>query len=118
MTAEIVSWAWASKRGGRRAANARKPETAKPADDALLRRVVVASLLELSVRQGEPFVATLNAAKSLAPDAAALRPLESFAANGVPTAGVVIESEQGIRSAQTHTLRAVGAAAEHFHLEH
>jgi hypothetical protein len=65
------------------------PETAKPADDALLRRVVVASLLELSVRQGGPFVATLNAAKALAPDAAALKPLESFAANGVPTAAVL-----------------------------
>ena len=65
------------------------PETAKPADDALLRRVVVASLLELSVRQGEPFTATLNAAKSLAPDAAPLKPLESFAANGVPTAAVL-----------------------------
>jgi hypothetical protein len=65
------------------------PETAKPADDALLRRVVVASLLELSVRQGEPFVATLNAAKALAPDAAALKPLESFAASGVPTAAVL-----------------------------
>jgi hypothetical protein len=65
------------------------PETTKPADDALLRRVVVASLLELSVRQGEPFAATLNAAKSLAPDAAALKPLESFAAGGVPTAAVL-----------------------------
>jgi hypothetical protein len=65
------------------------PKTTKPADDALLRRVVVASLLELSVRQGEPFVATLNAAKALAPDAAALKPLESFAANGVPTAPVL-----------------------------
>jgi hypothetical protein len=65
------------------------PEIAKPADDALLRRVVVASLLELSVRQGEPFVATLNAAKALAPDAAALKPLESFAANGVPTAAIL-----------------------------
>ena len=65
------------------------PETAKPADDALLRRVVVASLLELSVRQGEPFTATLNAAKALGPDAASLKPLESFAANGVPTAAIL-----------------------------
>jgi hypothetical protein len=65
------------------------PETAKPADDALLRRVVVASLLELSVRQGEPFTATLNAAKALAPDAAALKPLESFADHGVPTAALL-----------------------------
>jgi hypothetical protein len=56
------------------------------ADDAPLRRVVVASLLDLGVRQGEPFAATLAAAKTLAPDAAALQPLEGFAATGVPTA--------------------------------
>jgi hypothetical protein len=43
----------------------------------------------LSVRQGEPFIATLNAAKSLAPDAAVLKPLGSFAAGGVPTAAVL-----------------------------
>ena len=61
-------------------------ENAKPADDAALRRVVVASLLDLSVRQGDPFPATLNAAKSLAPDAAALKSLEGFASTGVPTA--------------------------------
>jgi hypothetical protein len=65
------------------------PETPKPADDALLRRVVVASLLELSVRQGEPFTATLNAAKALAADAAGLKPLDSFAASGVPTAAIL-----------------------------
>ena len=64
------------------------PENAKPADDAALRRVVVASLLDLSVRQGDPFPATLNAAKSLAPDAAALKPLEGFASAGVPTAAI------------------------------
>jgi hypothetical protein len=55
-------------------------------DDAPLRRVVVASLLDLSVRQGEPFAATLSAAKALAPDAAALKPLEGFADKGVPSA--------------------------------
>jgi hypothetical protein len=61
-------------------------DNAKLADDAPLRRVVVASLLDLSVRQGEPFVATLAAAKSMAPDAEALKPLDGFAASGVPTA--------------------------------
>jgi hypothetical protein len=55
-------------------------------DDTPLRRVVVASLLDLSVRQGDPFAATLSAAKTLAPDAAALKPLEGFASTGVPTA--------------------------------
>jgi hypothetical protein len=56
------------------------------ADDAPLRRVVMASLLDLSVRQGDPFAATLSAAKTAGPDAAALKPLEGFAATGVPTA--------------------------------
>jgi hypothetical protein len=65
------------------------PQNAKPADDAALRRVVVASLLELSVRQGEPFTGALKAAKSLAPDDAALNSLESFAADGVPTAAIL-----------------------------
>jgi len=61
-------------------------ESTKPADDAPLRRVVVASLLDLSVRQGDPYAATLAAAKSLATDANALKPLEAFASTGVPTA--------------------------------
>lgn len=58
-------------------------------DDAPLRRVVVASLLDLSVRQGEPFAATLTAAKTLAPDAAALQSLEGFAATGIPTSAAL-----------------------------
>src|SRR5206468_2524164 len=36
-------------------------ESAKPADDVPLRRVVAASVLDVSVRQGEPYVATLAA---------------------------------------------------------
>ena len=55
-------------------------------DDLPLRRVLAASLLDLSVRQGDPFEATLAAAKGLAPDADALKPLEAFASKGVPTA--------------------------------
>jgi len=61
----------------------------KPADDAALRRVVVASMLDISVRQGEPFVAALAAAKALATDADALKPLEGFAASGVPSAAIL-----------------------------
>jgi hypothetical protein len=64
-------------------------ENAKPADDSALRRVVVASLLDLSVRQGDPFPATLKAAKSLAPEAASLKSLEGFASTGVPTAAIL-----------------------------
>ena len=58
----------------------------KPADDTALRRVVVASMLDGSVRQSEPFAAQLAAAKALAPDPEALKPLDAFAASGVPSA--------------------------------
>lgn len=61
----------------------------KPVDDAALRRVVVASMLDVSVRQGEPFAAALNAAKSLAANADALKPLDDFAASGVPSAAIL-----------------------------
>jgi len=61
----------------------------KPADDAALRRVVVASMLDISVRQGEPFAAALAAAKLLATNADALKPLDDFAASGVPSAAVL-----------------------------
>jgi hypothetical protein len=59
-------------------------ENAKPADDMPLRRVVAASLLDAYARQGDPFAAVLAAAKSLSTDADALKPLDGFAASGVP----------------------------------
>ena len=58
--------------------------SSKPADDTALRRLVVASMLEISVRQGEPFTEALKAAKALAPDPQMLKPLENFASSGVP----------------------------------
>ncbi len=58
--------------------------SSKPADDTALRRLVVASMLEMSARQGEPFTAALNTAKALAPDPQTLKPLDNFAASGVP----------------------------------
>jgi hypothetical protein len=61
-------------------------ERAGPTDDLALRRVVVASLLDISVRQGEPYAASLAAAKVLSADADALKPLDSFATSGVPHA--------------------------------
>jgi hypothetical protein len=61
-------------------------ERTGPADDLALRRVVVASLLDISVRQGEPYAASLAAAKALTADADALKPLDSFATSGVPHA--------------------------------
>ncbi|MGJ5009331.1 COG4223 family protein [Bradyrhizobium oligotrophicum] len=58
---------------------------AKPTDDAPLRRVVAATLLDVAVRHGDPYGAALTTARSLAPDAAALKPLEAFATTGVPS---------------------------------
>lgn len=56
----------------------------QPADDIALRRLVVASMLNLSVRQGEPFAEALKAAKALSSDPQMLKPLEDFAGSGVP----------------------------------
>jgi hypothetical protein len=58
----------------------------KPADDVPLRRVVVASMLDIAVRQGDPYGAALAAAKSLATNSDALKPLDGFATSGVPSA--------------------------------
>ncbi|QDL99624.1 hypothetical protein FLL57_20935 [Rhodopseudomonas palustris] len=57
-----------------------------PAEDSALRRAVAATLLDLAVTQGQPFQPLLKAATPLAPDAAALKPLDRFAATGVPSA--------------------------------
>jgi hypothetical protein len=64
-------------------------ENTKRADDGPLRRVVAASVLDVSVRQGDPYVAALAAAKSLASDPDALKPLDGFAASGVPSAATL-----------------------------
>jgi hypothetical protein len=53
-------------------------------DDVPLRRVVAASLLDVAVRVGEPYAAALAAAKPLAGNADALKPLDVFAGSGVP----------------------------------
>jgi hypothetical protein len=44
----------------------------------------VAAALRSAAERGEPFVPELTAAKSLAPDASVLMPLEPFASSGVP----------------------------------
>jgi hypothetical protein len=54
-------------------------------DDAPLRRVVAAALLDVLVRTGDPYSPVLAAAKSLAANADALKPLDGFAAAGVPS---------------------------------
>jgi hypothetical protein len=62
---------------------------AAPKDDVPLRRVVAASLLDVSVRSGEPYAAVLAAAKPLAANAEALKPLDVFAGTGVPNANAL-----------------------------
>jgi hypothetical protein len=64
-------------------------ESAKPADDVPLRRLVAAALLDVSVRHGDPYTAALAAVKSLADNADALKPLDGFAATGVPSANAL-----------------------------
>jgi hypothetical protein len=58
---------------------------AAPVDDPQLRRAVAASLLDVSVRAGEPYAAALAAAKPFAADADALKPLDVFATTGIPS---------------------------------
>ncbi len=74
------------ERAARAQASGIAQESARPADDVPLRRIVAASVLDVSVRQGEPYAAALAAAKSLAENADALKPLDGFAATGVPSA--------------------------------
>jgi hypothetical protein len=64
-------------------------ENAKPADDMPLRRVVAAALLDVAVRHGDSYAAALAAAKSLADNPDALKPLDGFAASGVPSANAL-----------------------------
>jgi hypothetical protein len=70
---------------GSKIADARTAD-AKPADDVPLRRVVASALLEVLVRVGDPYPAALNAAKALAANPDALKPLDQFAEKGVPNA--------------------------------
>jgi hypothetical protein len=58
---------------------------AKPPSDLPLRRLVAAALLDVAVRHGDPYGSALATAKSLAPNAEALKPLDAFAATGVPS---------------------------------
>jgi hypothetical protein len=56
----------------------------KPVDDLPLRRLVAAALLDVAVRHGDPYPAALASAKALALNPDALKPLDEFAASGVP----------------------------------
>jgi hypothetical protein len=64
-------------------------ESSKPAGDVPLRRIVAAALLDVLVRGGDPYATALAAAKPFAASPDALKPLEGFAASGVPSAAVL-----------------------------
>lgn len=68
-------------------------ETAKqraaPVDDKALRRIVAVTLLDRLVRQGDSYAAALAAAVPLVAQPDALKPLEHFAASGVPNANTL-----------------------------
>ena len=58
---------------------------AKVMDDKPLRYVVAATLLDVAVRHNDPFEAQLTAARALAAKPELLKPLDAFAASGIPT---------------------------------
>lgn len=58
---------------------------AKVMDDKPLRYVVAATLLDVAVRHNDPFEAQLAAARALAARPELLKPLDAFAASGIPT---------------------------------
>jgi len=64
-------------------------EGVKPTDDVPLRRIVAGALLDVLVRVGDPYPAALAAAKSLANNPDELKPLDRFAASGVPNANAL-----------------------------
>jgi hypothetical protein len=57
----------------------------KTMDDKPLRHVVAAALLDVAVRHGDPYESQLAAARSLAAEPDALKPLDAFASSGIPT---------------------------------
>ncbi|MGY3547088.1 hypothetical protein ACVWZ4_002478 [Bradyrhizobium sp. USDA 4472] len=58
---------------------------ARQTDDKPLRHVVAATLLDVAVRHNDPYEAQLAAARSLAAKPEMLKPLDMFAASGIPT---------------------------------
>lgn len=58
---------------------------AKVMDDKPLRHVVAATLLDVAVRHNDPYEAQLTAARAFAAKPELLKPLDAFAASGIPT---------------------------------
>lgn len=71
------------------AAAAPPPPAPAPQEDPAVRRMAAATALDAAVRQGEPYAAALAAVRSAGGDSDVLRPLDAFAASGVPTANAL-----------------------------
>jgi hypothetical protein len=65
-------------------AAAAAPQT-PPAKDLNVRKMAAATQLEAAVRQSEPYVSALAAARAVTGGADGLKPLDAFAATGVPS---------------------------------
>lgn len=71
------------------AAAAPPPVPPAPVEDPRMRKVAAATLLDSSVRQGEPYAPALAAVRALGDDADILKSLDAFAASGLPTANAL-----------------------------
>ncbi len=71
------------------AAAAPPPAPPAPLEDPNVRRMAAATALDSAVRQGEPYAAALAAARSSGGETDALKPLDAFAATGIPNAGAL-----------------------------
>ncbi|QOZ50154.1 COG4223 family protein [Bradyrhizobium sp. CCBAU 53338] len=58
---------------------------AKAVDDKPLRHLVAATLLDVAVRHNDPYEEQLNAARAFTTKPDVLKPLDAFAASGIPT---------------------------------
>jgi hypothetical protein len=82
--------------------------TAESEGDHAVRIAVTAAALTAAVERGRPFAGELKAAQSQAADPAALAPLESFAATGVPNQNALVRE---LTTLEPALLRAAGARA-------
>ncbi len=60
-----------------------------PTEDPNVRRMAAASLLDAAVQQGEPYAPALAAVRSVSGDTDILKPLDAFAATGIPSASAL-----------------------------
>ncbi|HRO01068.1 MAG TPA: hypothetical protein PLX43_06125 [Nitrobacter sp.] len=86
LTAEIAKRDTESARNSEETAKSRQ---AAVTDDGSLRRAVAATLLNVAVRQGQPYGDLLAAFRTLVSEPDALKPLETFAESGVPSANAL-----------------------------